>query len=164
MKIGAVFPVIFVILASIAIYIRQQIEGLSYLSSPLCILLGKSANSLTQNIVTVLASLILLLSLFIILILYYKIIILSKQSDNASDDVKLNKRQNSVTIHSISVGLTNLICWVPSSIFYLVLIFDIIFPVALFYWITLVVLPINAMINPIIFNLSKIRRNVCAQK
>ena len=44
--------ILFVILILIVIYFRHQVEGLSYLSSPLCILLGKSEKSETQNITT----------------------------------------------------------------------------------------------------------------
>ena len=118
---------------------------------------GQIRKFINTKYFTVVVSTYLLVSLFTILILYYKVIILSGQSDNFLNDVKLNKRQKSVTIHVILVGLTNAICWIPSSIFYLVSIFDIKFPAALLYWITLVILPINALINPIIFNLSKMK-------
>ena len=124
-------------------------------------LLGKSENSVTQNIVTVVVSFYLLISLFIILILHYKMIILSSQSNKLLDNVKCNKRQKSIVTHAILVGFTNAICWIPSSIYYLISVFDIKSPVAFLYWITLVVLPINSMINPIIFNLSKIKRKIC---
>ena len=130
---------------------------------PLCILLGKSGNSITQNIITMMVSFYFLLLFFIILILYYKLIILNRQSDDVLDDVKLNKRQKSVNRHAMLVVSTNAICWIPSSIFHLVSVFDIKSPVTLLYWITLVVLPINAMINPIIFNLPKIRKKACPQ-
>ena len=140
-----------------------MVEGLSYLSSPLCILLGKSGGSLTQNIFTVMISFYLLFSLIIILILYYKVIILSRQSNNVLNKIRLDKRQKSVTIHVILVGLTNAICWIPSSLFHLVSIFDLKSSVDLLYWITLVILPLNSMINPIIFNLSKIKRKGCCK-
>ena len=106
----------------------------------------------------------LLLILFIVLILHYKLIILSGTSSKVLDGEKKNKRQKSVTINIILVGVTNAICWIPSSIFYIVSVFDIKTLVALLYWITLVILPINAMINPIIFNFSEIRRKTCVQK
>ena len=56
MKSKAVFSATFVLIISIVLYIQHQVEDLSYLSSPLCILyilLGKSKNSKTQSIVTV---------------------------------------------------------------------------------------------------------------
>ena len=164
MKTEAVFAIICAILTSIVLYIRHQIEGVSYLSSPLCILLGKWGNSETQNILIVAFSFYLLLILFIVLILHYKLIILSGTSSKVLDGEKKNKRQKSVTINIILVGVTNAICWIPSSIFYIVSVFDIKTLVALLYWITLVILPINAMINPIIFNFSEIRRKTCVQK
>ena len=163
-KTEVVFSMMFPILISIVMYIRNQVEGLSYLSSPLCILLGKSEDSVTQNIVTVIVSVYLLLSLFITLILYYKLIILSTQSNKILEKVTQMNRQKSVTLHVLLVGFTNAICWIPSSIFYLVSVFDIKASVALLYWITLVILPTNAMINPIIFNFSKIKSKICTQK
>ena len=81
MKTKIAFSVTFAILESIIVYVQHQVEGLSNLSSPICILLGKSENSMSQNIVTVVVSLYLLLSLFIILILYSKLIILRSDSD-----------------------------------------------------------------------------------
>ena len=82
-------------------------------------------------------------------------------SNQVLNGVKQSKRQKNVTNHIILSGLTNAICWIPFSIFYLVSIFNIKSPIALFYWIILIALPINAMINPVIFHLSKIRRKTC---
>ena len=144
--------ILFVTLILLVIYLRHQVEGLSYLSSPLCILLGKSEKSEIQNITTMVVSLYLLLSFIIILILYIKLIILSNKSSKVLTEQKQKLRQKAITTNVTLVA----ICWIPSSVFHLVSVFGIKFSVNLLYWMTLVVLPINSMINPILFNTSKI--------
>ena len=62
-------------------YLRLQVEGLSYLSSGLCILLGKTENSITQNVTTIVTSIYLHFTLLIILMLYFKLINESDQSE-----------------------------------------------------------------------------------
>ena len=57
--------ILFVTLILIVIYFRHTVEGLSYLSSPLCFLLGKSEKSETKNITTMVVSLYLLWSLIL---------------------------------------------------------------------------------------------------
>ena len=126
------------------------------MSSSLCILLGKSEKSETQNITTIVVSSYLLLSFMIILILYINLIILSNKSSKVLTDLKQKLRQKAVTTIVILVGTTNAICWIPSSVFYLVSISGVRSSINLLYWMTLVVLPINSMINPILFNTPKI--------
>ena len=148
--------ILFVTLILFGIYLRHQVKDLSYLSSPLCIQLGKSEKSEAQNITTMVASLYQLFSLIIILILYVKLRILSNKSGKFLSEQKQKQRQKAITTNVILVGTTNTICWLPSSVFHLVSVFGIKSPVYLLYWMTLLVLPINSMINPILFNTSKI--------
>ena len=148
--------ILFVTLILIVIYFRHQLEDLSYLSSPLCFLLGRSEKSETQNITTMVVSLYLLLSLIIILILYIKLIILSNKSGSVLTEQKQKLRQKTITTNIILVGTTNAICWIPSAVFCLVSVFGIKSSVNLLYFMILIVLPINSMINPIFFNISKI--------
>ena len=141
-------------------YLRHQVEDIYYLSSSLCILFGKTENSMTQNVATIVTSIYLLFTLLVILMVNFKLIIGSGQSENILDELKQKKTHKIITTHVILAGVTNAMCWIPTSAFYLVSAFGEEVPVVWLYWITLVVLPINSMVNPILFNLSEIRSKI----
>lgn len=151
-----VLPVTFAIFITVAIILRHQIEGLIYISSPLCLLVGKIDESVTQTVVTILVPIYLIGILVAALVCYFKLINASRKS--VLDKAEKDERSKAVTRSVILVGTTNAICWIPSSVFYLVSVFMDGFPVLVLYWMTLVILPINAMMNPIIFNCSDIKR------
>ena len=153
------FPLIFAILIFMAIFLRHQVEGLSYLSSALCIILGKTDKSISQQVVTILVPLYLIIILGVTLIFYIKLFYSSKQSAGILNEVKKTERIKAISRNVILAGTTNAICWIPSSLFYLISVFVAEFPVLVLYWMILVVLPTNAMMNPIIFNLSNIKKN-----
>ena len=151
-----VLPVTFAIFITVAIIFGHQMEGLIYISSPLCLLVGKIDESVTQTVVTILVPIYLIGILVATLVCYFKLINASRKS--VLDKARKDERSKAVTRSVILVGTTNAICWIPSSVFYLVSVFMDEFPVLVLYWMTLVILPINAMMNPIIFNSSDIKR------
>ena len=151
-----VLPVTFAIFITVAIILRHQMEGLIYISSPLCPLVGKIDESVTQTVVTILVPIYLTGILVATLVCYFKLINVSRKS--VLDKAKKDERSKAVTRSVILVGTTNAICWIPSSVFYLFSVFMDEFPVLALYWMTPVILPINAMMNPIIFNSSDIKR------
>ena len=145
---------IVIILVSVTLFIRSKIEKLQYMSSPLCILLGNLGDSLTQRSFTLCTSFILIAIMLTILMLYGGLFAAQKTSSLKVDNLSMhtNTSRKTVTFYIIAVGLTNILCWLPSSGFYLVSSFLDKFPVVLLYWIILVVMPINPLINPILFN------------
>ena len=150
-------PLVFIVLISIVMYVRHQIEGVKYLSSPLCTFLGNTNDSMVQKIVTAITSTFLLLVFIVIVFIYSKLLFILKQAEEILRDSKQKQRQSQLTNYLILVGTINALCWIPSSMFYLVSIFIEKFPVFWLYWITLIVLPLNSMINPFIFHLSDIK-------
>ena len=151
-------PVSFLILLVIVFIVRHETEGLIYISSPICTLLGKTDDSISQKTVTISVSLYLLSVFAIIMLIYCYLLFLTNKSKGIINNTKSRQRQKQITRHVILVGITNVICWVPSSLFYLISVFVNEFPVFWLYFITLCVLPINSLINPILFNLSTLMR------
>ena len=78
-------------------------------------------------------------------------------SGKVLDRQKRLDRQKAITTHLLLVGITNTICWIPTSCFYLVSLFVEQFPMSVLYWITLVILPVNSMLNPILFNFTALK-------
>ena len=150
-------PICLACLISFVIFLRVEVEGFEHLSSPLCVLFGKTDKSTVQLITTVFVSLYLLTVFVAIMIIYFKMLTLNKSSQVVSEEMML-KRQRTMTRHVILAGASNAICWIPSAVFFLVSCFIDKFPVVWLYIITLVVLPINSALNPIIFNLSDIQK------
>ena len=155
--ISVYFPLLFMTITFIILYIRHNIEGLKYLSSPLCLVLGKTDESVIQFVTTLAISLYFIILFLIIAVLHCKLLFLTKVSELMTSESQKKERFKNITKHIIVVGLSNGLCWIPSSILFLISSFIDDFPVFLFYWSTLVILPINPMINPIIFNLSKLQ-------
>ncbi len=155
--IMAFLPLIFASLIVVVILLRHIVEGYSHLSSPLCILLGKTDQSIVQFVVTLTVAVYLLSVLSVTLVFYCKLICHKSPSDAVLNEPKKQERQRGITRNVILAGVTNILCWIPSSVFYLVSVSLETFPVALLYWMALVVVPINAMMNPIVLRLSDIK-------
>ena len=149
-------PILFLILVTIIFIVRDETEELIYISSPLCTLLGKTDDSIVQQVVTISVSLYLISLFIIITFIYCYLIFLINKSKGVVNKTKSKKRQKQMTKYVILVGITNAICWIPSSLFYLISFFVHEFPVFWLYFVTLCILPINSVLNPIIFNLSDI--------
>ena len=77
----AYVPTVITCLVLLVIYIRIEMEGFYYLSSPLCVLLGKTNNSIVQNATTVIVSLYFLSTFVAIMIFYYKLIAIIERPD-----------------------------------------------------------------------------------
>ena len=78
----------------------------------------------------------------------------------ASEISKVNKKittKNVIFQFAIVTG-SNLICWFPSSIIFLSSLFNPKYSVDLLIWTTLCVLPVNSIINPVVFILFYVKR------
>ena len=151
------FPLLFIILIFIILYTRHNIEGITYLSSPLCVPFTKTDESVTQIITTITLSLYFVSLFLIIAVINCKLVLLTNVSVSVILESKMKDRFRNITKHVIFLGLANALCWIPSSIFLLISSFIGEFPVFWLHFVILVILPINPLLNPIIFNLSKLQ-------
>ena len=109
--ISIYFPLFVMIIASTILYIRHSIEGLNYLSSPLCIVLARTDESVTQFVVTITLSLYFVILFVIIAVNHCKLAFLTRRSESMISELKQRERFKIITKHIIVVGLTNALCW-----------------------------------------------------
>ncbi len=147
----------------ICIVTRKLIEDKSSLSLPPCLLLGDTDGSVAQLVITVTVPLYLLLILGIIEAFSLKLILHDK-SDVVLDEKEEQKRQKAIAIHLILSGTTNIISWVPPSVFCLVSVFLNQFSLDALYWFSLIILPLNCLMNPLIYRLSDIKEKMATLK
>ncbi len=74
-----------------------------------------------------------------------------------------SKRDKGMIAQLVIITLSNVLCWLPSSVIYMVSIFLDRFPIDMVIWVTVSVLPINSIVNPIVFVVTTLRK-ICASK
>ena len=82
--------------------------------------------------------------------LYYQIMLTMGQSDSLLDQSHTAHDSGRIA-SSILVALTNLLCWVPSSILLGMTLAWKEYPYVLLIWTSMVIVPFNTCINPFIF-------------
>ena len=138
----------------------MHFEESKVLTSPLCILLGDFGDSTVQKITTGSIAAFLLISVITALAFYVSLIRFVSTFTmifNKITGESLKRRGSSLTFNLALVCLTNIACWLPTSIFYLLSPFVKKYPLIFQYLITLIVLPINPLLNPVLFNLSDLK-------
>ena len=75
-----------------------------------------------------------------------------KESTEALGSLKnLNKINTTLIGQLIVTSLSNILCWFPTNVVYLSAMFLRTYPIHLVIWTTVIILPLNSIINPIIF-------------
>ncbi len=118
----------------------------------LCLFLGGMDKSVIPIIVTILTILsqgipILLIPIFYILLLTE----LARQQVKTKEMSYQHHKQDGTTNSAMIVALSNLVCWIPSSVLLTLTLTWEEYPLKMFLWTTSIVLPMNALINPVIF-------------
>ncbi len=77
-----------------------------------------------------------------------------------------NKQESNVALvcQLIIITASNILCWLPTNIVFLVSMFLIRYPIDLVVWTTAAVLPLNACINPTVFVVASLRKMCVTQK
>ena len=70
----------------------------------------------------------------------------------------LNKTNTKLIVQIIVTSLSNILCWFPANVVYLLVMFLTTYPIHLVTWTTIIILPLNSIINPIIFLLRYSRK------
>ncbi len=151
------FPLILGLVIFLAVILRKEIEGFPSVSLPICVLLGKTDQSISQSFVIVFSPVYLLTLLIFTIVFYSKLVKENAKSNTVLSEGAKMGRQRAVTQNAVFAGFAMTISWIPASIFYLVTAFVTEYPISALYWTTLVLLPLNALLNPLVFNLSDIR-------
>ena len=122
----------------------------TYANAPntLCLLLSGSSITSDSAILYLLTTILMtcqLLSLFLIIFLYYLLLNAIKSSQK---NLRKDGKSKTVSVRIILVTVTNMLCWLPSSIVYVLLLSN--YPVSpkTLSWVAVFILPINAALNP----------------
>ncbi len=161
-----IIPMTYAIIIITLFALRQQRECISFLPSDVCNLLGRTDESITQKVATVLLSVCLLAILATTLFFYKRLLEENKKTGGILSESKKREREKVISKTVVLAGTSKSLCWIPSSAFYLLSLVVDEYPVVILQWMALVVLPFNAIMNPIVFNLSTIREKLklCMKK
>ncbi len=141
---------IFIFSISMPLLYFQSAEN-QQLPTGLCLLLGHGDKSIIAHATTILIILSQSISCVTIPILYYSIIHALHQQIHLFEEPKVSHLTKGNIMPSVFVALTNLVCWIPSSILLCMTLLWKEYPYVLLIWTTMVIVPLNCIINPFVF-------------
>ncbi len=140
------------------------VEGHTTQPLSICVLLGNPSGSLITVITSIYISILQVLGTICLLPLYVGILVTlansSPMSGNKTEDMK-RKTQQKVTYQAVIIGITNIVSWIPSSLLYIVSLVSTSFPPQLLLVNLVFLIPINALINPLVFNFKYLKCRKC---
>ena len=83
-----------------------------------------------------------------------------KSNDTMKTAMSMKRSIVPLLIQLITVTISNIICWIPSSIIYLTSMLIDKYPVEMLVWTVVVIVPINSIINPIVFIITTVRKYI----
>ena len=92
-----------------------------------------------------------------IIIMYAQLIRSQRKSKEILNISKIKSDTNMI-IQIIIITSSNILCWIPSSAIYLSSLFMSQYPTAMVVWTTVAVMPLNSIINPIVFLVCKFKK------
>ncbi len=97
-----------------------------------------------------------------ILVVYIALLNNLKASQKRLQSAKSSKRSSNATlvIQIIIITCSNIICWIPSGVIYIITMFMERYPTSMIVWNLFAVTPVNSMINPVVLVAMAIRKLV----
>ncbi len=146
---GLLLVSVFVTVSS-SILITQSHEGQAL---PLCVMYGVSGN--VHSIITALHGLIQLFAVLSITSFYCYVIFLLKKADESAVASRSTGKHSlhlsaSTLFQLVFVSISDIICWLPSSIIAFLSVIFKEYPIQLLFWVVLVLAPLNSILNPCI--------------
>ncbi len=135
----------------------------SLMPNGLCVLIGgldKSAIPFTVTLLTILSQTV---AVIMIPTLYLLIIKELKQQRSELTTLAAKTDISAGVSKTVIVSLTNILCWIPSSILLMLTLSWERYPLKILFWTTAIVLPLNALINPVTFVYLKLMTNAIAK-
>ncbi len=140
---------IITVLSILAVLSYLHTTGQHQLPTGLCLLPGHGHKSNVAQIVTIVTFLSQSSSCFSIPVIYCLLL-----KEKAKTTARVGRTDSGGLTKFILVAFTNLICWVPSSVLLFMTLVWKQYPYILLIWTTMVIIPLNAIINPSVFVLS----------
>ena len=137
------------------IYYLQH-EGSGQLKIGLCFLIGKSDFGFIQTLNTLLLAILQSLSSCFVSVLYGLVVNHVRESGQNVSSSK-SSRDKALLKTVIVTSLTNTLCWIPSSVFFILFLVQFEISYTLLVWTIIAILSINATANPLILNTSSFK-------
>ncbi len=83
---------------------------------------------------------------------------LNKSKKSLSNSTSMHKSNVGLIAQVVVISASNIVCWIPSGIIYLLSLFLEKYPVDVVIWATIVMTPINSVINPTVFAVTTFRK------
>lgn len=117
-----------------------------------------SHSNVLTTIVTGLSTLYQLSTIIFIITNYTKLLNELQKSQAKLKECVSNKKSNrGIFVQVIIVVGSNLLCWVPSGAIHFTLLFIHRYPIELLMWTTLLIIPLNSVVDPIVFIVTTLR-------
>ncbi len=97
-------------------------------------------------------------AIFIVVVYITLITSLRKSQKKIQESVSKRQSNMPIIIQILAMTSSNILCWIPSGVIFLVSMFQDQYPTAMLFWITAIVMPINSIVNPIIFIRTTMRK------
>ena len=118
--------------------------------------LDPSNSMLTIKILTLVVVIIQFICIFVIIVIYFMMVkYLKGIKNNLTKKGVSSKSHLPLYVQVCLITVSNVLCWIPSGIIYLVVMSIEKYPINLIIWLTTVITPINSIINPVVFIIGK---------
>ena len=120
--------------------------------------LDPSNSIVTIQILTLVVVIIQFICVFVIFVIYYMMVkYLKGIKNNLTEKGVSSKSHLPIYVQVCLITVSNILCWIPSGIIYLVVMSLEKYPINLIIWSTIVITPINSIINPVVFIIGSVR-------
>ena len=92
-----------------------------------------------------------ILTSLLMLAMYILLVVKLRKSEKCVKSLKHNHSKTLLIVQLIAITLSNILCWFPANVIYVTSMFLSRYPIDLIIWMTIIVLPMNSIINPFIF-------------
>ncbi len=98
-------------------------------------------------------------TILFVAITYLRLFISLKLSqDKLKESVSKEKSNKPIIFQTVTTSVANLLCWIPSGTIYIVLMFLKKYPIELVSWTMAIFMPINSVVNPVLFSVGILRK------
>ncbi len=148
------------ILSLCVMFSYEWIEQQHQIPSSTCLYFGETMHSNKIKVTTITIATLQVLNLSLIFMVYFHM--MSELQNAASSHILKHNRmlqaEKNVRNQAVLVSLSNVLCWVPSSIIYLISVAMDNYPTDLLLWNAILINPLNSIINPLLFCLLPLLR------
>ena len=98
-----------------------------------------------------------ILTSLLMLAMHTSLVLKLRESKKCIKNLKYSYSKAVLIVQLIAITLSNSLCWLPANVIYVTSMFLPRYPIDLIIWMTVIILPINSVINPFIFIIVSLR-------